>query len=302
MARLSCAIPFVATLVACSSSPSGFAGVGNDDDGGEGETTAATDADDDGAADDPTNDGVDDGSTAADDAPGTTGAVDDAGSSDGGSSTTDDGTSSTTTPHEPACGDGWLDDGEDCDDGNLLVGDGCSHHCATESEPPKWVFVTSSTISGAMGGLPGADAICQNLAEAADLPGTYLAWLSDGVASPSSRFVQASTTYALVDGTPIADDWQDLTDGSLAHAIDLTQAGGVPPAGNHTCGADSVWSNVTAAGDVADAASHCEGWTAADGIQSHSGRWDLTTDEWSASCFGGGATCLWFSPIYCFAQ
>ena len=63
-----------------------------------------------------------------------------------------------------------------------------------------------------------------------------------------------------------------------------------------------MWSNVTAAGETADANTHCEGWTNSQGIQSHSGRYDMSSAEWSASCFGGGATCLWFSPLYCFEQ
>ncbi|MFO0637096.1 MAG: DUF4215 domain-containing protein [Nannocystaceae bacterium] len=205
---------------------------------------------------------------------------------------------------EPArCGDGYvLAAAEACDDGNLLVGDGCDHHCAVESVPPLRVFVTSSMHSGAMNGLAGADASCQNLAEDAGLDGTFLAWLSAGVTAPAQRFSHGTTTYALVDGTPIADDWDDLTDGSLLHPISLTQNSTDAPQGTHTCGTDAVWSNVTAAGETADPNTHCEGWTNAQGIQSHSGRYDMSTQEWSASCFGGGATCLWFSPLYCFQQ
>jgi len=35
----------------------------------------------------------------------------------------------------PFCGDGALDEGEECDDGNLANGDGCSSMCKTESSP-----------------------------------------------------------------------------------------------------------------------------------------------------------------------
>ena len=36
-------------------------------------------------------------------------------------------------PYCPRCGNGFLDDGEDCDDGNNLDGDGCSTFCSIES-------------------------------------------------------------------------------------------------------------------------------------------------------------------------
>jgi len=45
-----------------------------------------------------------------------------------------DGCSSTCTSEIPvACGDGFIDPGEQCDDGNLLDGDGCTMSCAFES-------------------------------------------------------------------------------------------------------------------------------------------------------------------------
>lgn len=35
---------------------------------------------------------------------------------------------------EPFCGDGFVDEGENCDDGNDVDGDGCSAHCEVEPE------------------------------------------------------------------------------------------------------------------------------------------------------------------------
>jgi cysteine-rich repeat protein len=37
---------------------------------------------------------------------------------------------------EPVCGDGHVDAGEQCDDGNTTNGDGCSASCTTETPPP----------------------------------------------------------------------------------------------------------------------------------------------------------------------
>ena len=61
--------------------------------------------------------------------------------------------------------------------------------------------------------MPGADAKCNELASAAFLPGIYKA----GTASsdpPAARFFRSSGPYLLVDGTIIANDWDDLSDGS----------------------------------------------------------------------------------------
>jgi cysteine-rich repeat protein len=43
-------------------------------------------------------------------------------------------------PEEPVCGDGELDDGEECDDGNNTDGDGCSATCTIEEPPPPEPF------------------------------------------------------------------------------------------------------------------------------------------------------------------
>ena len=52
---------------------------------------------------------------------------------------------------------------------------------------PCKVFVTSTVHDGNLGGLVGADAICNSLASAAGLAGTYKAWLSDGSGWPRCR-------------------------------------------------------------------------------------------------------------------
>jgi hypothetical protein len=88
------------------------------------------------------------------------------------------------------------------------------------------------------------------------LPGEYGACLSDSTDSPSTRFVQATVAYTLVDGTEVATSWSDLTDGGIAHAIDRTESAA-------TVGPGNVWtdtlSNGTAGGFAANG--HCENWT-----------------------------------------
>ena len=89
----------------------------------------------------------------------------------------------------------------------------------------KNVFVTSQSHNGDFGGLTGADAFCQNLALTAGLSGTYKAWLSDTTGSPATRFAPASVPYRLIDGTTIANDWNDLTDGTIQTPINLDEYG-----------------------------------------------------------------------------
>ena len=55
---------------------------------------------------------------------------------DDGNNMNGDGCSAgCTNEPEPCCGDGHLDAGEECDDGNTTDGDGCSATCTTESGP-----------------------------------------------------------------------------------------------------------------------------------------------------------------------
>ncbi len=57
---------------------------------------------------------------------------------DDGNNTSGDGCSATCwiEPPPPCCGDGNIDAGETCDDGNTTSGDGCSATCTIEPPPP----------------------------------------------------------------------------------------------------------------------------------------------------------------------
>lgn len=88
------------------------------------------------------------------------------------------------------------------------------------------VFLTSESYYGDFGGLAAADANCQRLAKEAGLPGTYNAWLSDSQTNAADRLTHSIVPYALVNGTTVADNWQDLTDGGgLKKAISVSEGG-----------------------------------------------------------------------------
>jgi len=89
------------------------------------------------------------------------------------------------------------------------------------------IFVTASVQNANFGGLDGADAICDSQAAASDLGGEFQAWLSTMTSSVSDRLTHSSEPYILVDGTLVANDWDDLVDGSILAPINLDASGQV---------------------------------------------------------------------------
>jgi cysteine-rich repeat protein len=196
---------------------------------------------------------------------------------------------------EATCGDGFVQaEKEACDDGNVLELDGCPASCALDY---RIVFVTSQAYGGgSLGGLAGADEYCKDAATMAGLTGNYLAWLSDGVQSPSSRFPKSDVPYKLRNGTHVAESWDDLVTGPLAHPIDVNQNGGGPPlTGNSQCGPMIAWTGTSNAG--APLMLNCSGFASADAFG-----WIgsvPSTEQWSA-CPGVQPKCDSQGALYCF--
>jgi hypothetical protein len=161
---------------------------------------------------------------------------------------------------------------------------------------PCLVFLTSTVQTGNLGGLAGADAICQQRAQAANVPGVFKAWLSDTVQSPATRFVQSPGPYRRVDGVTVADNWADLTDGTLDAPITVAETGAVfnAPAGR-------TWTHTLAngaAGGVLNA--HCLNWTSSNnGDNGDEGQVTATSDNWTDFASG---TCNNTFHLYCFQQ
>jgi cysteine-rich repeat protein len=202
---------------------------------------------------------------------------------------------------DAACGDGHVHMGvEECDDGNMMSNDGCSSVCNHEI---RRVFVTSSLHNGNLGGLAGADAICNMRAQEANLPGTYMAWISTDQrnGTPATRFTQSTEPYVRLDNVTVAANWADLVDGTLDNPINVTELGGAPPLGNHQCaqGQDPIaWTGTNADGTFTPG--NCFNWNS---TQPQAGIWgqiDATSDFWSKWCQGG--MCSWTASLYCFQQ
>jgi cysteine-rich repeat protein len=55
-------------------------------------------------------------------------------------------------PITPFCGDGNLDPGEECDDGNFLDGDGCASDCTLEQDVPTTTGIGVALMVLLLGG------------------------------------------------------------------------------------------------------------------------------------------------------
>jgi len=163
----------------------------------------------------------------------------------------------------------------------------------------KRVFVTEATVSPNLGGLAGADAQCTSLAQTAGLPGIYKAWLSDETTSAKNRLTHSSVPYARVDGIVVANNFADLTDGSLLAPITITQNGSVVSTGPSVF----AWTGTTADGSTI-AGHTCNNWTVANlSFNAASGQPGSTSGSWTdtaalLACGIFGASV----HMYCFQQ
>jgi hypothetical protein len=169
---------------------------------------------------------------------------------------------------------------------------------------PCYVFVTDTAYTGNLGGVAGADTICQNDAVAHGLPGTYKAWLSNHWvfdqpnSGPITRFTNPVGPYERVDGVQVSPSWTDLitVPWTIEHPINLT-AGGVQISGGQL-----TWTNTYADGKASsnNLNNTCQDWTSADGTYvGEFGMADETSSYWSAYNF---TTCDTLRPFYCFQQ
>ncbi len=173
----------------------------------------------------------------------------------------------------------------------------------------KLVFLTSTQHTGDLGGVTGADGICQDAASLAGHPGTFKAWLSGGASSssPSVRFTQSTEPYVRVDGAVVADDWADLTDGTLHNPINVDEYGAAAVTSfAYTYVTTSGGPGLNVSSDCYGGDCHCNDWTNANGQGSPTpgsavGRVSFTTSQWTDYSFGNFCGPTGYS-LYCFEQ
>jgi hypothetical protein len=156
------------------------------------------------------------------------------------------------------------------------------------------VFVTSGTFDGNLGDLAGADADCTDAASNAtsSLPGSWTAWLSSNGPNAAIDRIRDGE-YQLLDGTVVANDKADLTDGSLGAAIGLDE-------NLATVSTDvDVWTATNAAG-INPGVGSCLDWsTNVNAELGQVGRANLTDAGWTDV---GGGPCDFLNRLYCFAD
>ncbi|MDC0666318.1 hypothetical protein [Nannocystis radixulma] len=246
-----------------------------------------------------------------------------------GDETTDPGTSSssssttTTTTMGPVseCGNGVVDFGELCDDGNDIEIDECTSLC----KPPKcgdgflhvneecdeigdncmgcqrsWmqVFVTSTQTNGDLDGLDGADKICEQRAASAGIQGRFKAWLSTDTQSAANRLQHSTRAYKRLDGAVVANSWAELADGGLLNEIDIDENG--DPAAQMTgCGACEVWTSSKTNGD-GGYTDDCNDWSLSALLYGRVGECSLKDARWTDGC--GTLMCVLSARLYCLEQ
>lgn len=155
----------------------------------------------------------------------------------------------------------------------IIEGDPSEPEQSDRETRERIVFVTSTRQTAALGGLAGADELCQQEAVSGGIGGTFRAWLSTTGESVLSRFTPSKGPYVRTDGVRVADNWDDLLDGLLLAPIKVDE--------NMDNGSGDVWTGTLADGnpwpdddcsgftvDVVESSGACgnagtfnEGWT-----------------------------------------
>jgi len=205
-----------------------------------------------------------------------------------------------------APGDLWVADNTDCDDSNananpaeLETADRVDNDCDGEVDNGfKYAFASSSVHPGNLGGLTGADTICQNLADAAvpALPaGIYAAWLSSSIEDARDRVTDDQSnmsTYVNTGGIGIAAGFAQLVDGGLDSSIRFNESSVL------VAGVTEVWSDTGTNGmSLSGGGLSCNDWTYQDDdVGGNYGSSQFVGSQWTAA---NAQDCEQFTRLYC---
>jgi hypothetical protein len=113
--------------------------------------------------------------------------------------------------------------------------------------------------------------------------------------SAAARLTHSTDPYKLVNGTLVANNWTDLTDGTIAAPINVTETGAAASSTTIT-----VLTGTNEFGGVQDATATCSDWTSASSAQS--GWFGITAStvfDWTKRNAGG---CSANYSLYCIQQ
>jgi hypothetical protein len=106
--------------------------------------------------------------------------------------------------------------------------------------------------------------------------------------------VQSLGPYVLVDGTIVANDWSDLTDGALAAPINLNEKGEFTSV--------DVWTNAAADGTRLNATSESTCGNFGSSESTLTGAFGVSTETGATWTNSGVDTCDQMKALYCFGQ
>jgi hypothetical protein len=137
-----------------------------------------------------------------------------------------------------------------------------------------------------------ADTICQDLATAASLTGTFKAWLSDSGVDAIDRLT-SNGPWVRLDGVKVADDKNDLIDGEIFTSISVTEQGIY--VGNY-----GAWTGTTSSGTLAS--DNCNNWADYEPTMGVAALANSTDVRWTDKVYAGYGTTLCSSgfSLYCF--
>lgn len=154
----------------------------------------------------------------------------------------------------------------------------------------NYAFVTSTERVLSTLGVAGADAHCNELAAAAGLPGTYVAWVSSTTSSARARLGTASG-WLRTDRRVLALSAEELFEGRLLHPLSLDEAGAVREL-------DVAQTGTLGDGTVADP--NCLDWTSSEATdRTLAGYPWMTSARWSQGALG---QCNGAARFYCFGK
>jgi len=166
--------------------------------------------------------------------------------------------------------------------------------------PTHTIFVSSVPYDGNLGGLTGADSVCQARASVASLPGagTYKAVMSNSSIPANSR-IFITMEVRNTNGMTVATDSSQFWSGSIQNPVDYDEMG------TQIISVLDVWTNTDSSGSIVDTIAingSCDNWTSNQFIHGgFLGRADMTDSEWLKK-LAGAQNCNQAFRIYCISQ